>query len=162
VAGGDIHALARSVEGMSKAERRGVEERLAQLVPELPGRHLSADDIGAIRSAGVEIGFHTRDHDRLTTLTDQQLREALWTGRSEMGRCAGTPHMALAYPHGAADMRVADAARAAGYEIGYTGRPEAVDQATDPLLLGRIDASSLTVEDLSRHLARALLRCWRR
>lgn len=53
----------------------------------------------------------------------------------------------IAYPHGEADVRVAGAARGAGYELGLTGSPTRADPTTDPLLIGRVEAQALTLRD---------------
>lgn len=69
--------------------------------------------------AGWEIGSHTLTHARLTTLGEEQLRQELLDSRrlvaERLGRCE-----LLAYPFGAWDERVAEAAAAAGYAFAFT------------------------------------------
>ena len=62
----------------------------------------------------------------------------------------------IAYPHGKADGRGAEAARAAGYELGLTGLLPRVDPTTDPLLIGRVEAQTLTLRDFAAALAAIL------
>jgi hypothetical protein len=65
-------------------------------------------------------------------------------GREELSDAAGAPLRAIAYPHGRGDARVANAARRAGFEVGFTGmRRLAATPASDPLLLSRCDTVAL-------------------
>ena len=115
-------------------------------------------DVERIAAAGHEIGFHTRAHRVLTELGDDELADELTDGRDELAAAAGAPLELLAYPFGAADERVAAAARAAGYRAAFTVAPQAVTPATDPLLQPRIDAPFDPPSRLRWHLSRALAR----
>ena len=114
--------------------------------------------MAALADAGLEVGFHTLRHERLPALGDAALEAALSDGREALGRAAGTEIATISYPHGKADARVAAAARAAGYEAGFTGVPAAVTPASDPLLLPRVDVLNTTLEDFARQLVGALER----
>jgi peptidoglycan/xylan/chitin deacetylase (PgdA/CDA1 family) len=74
---------------------------------------------GALAEAGWEIGSHGLTHARLTALGDEALREELLDSRraiaGRLGRCD-----LLAYPFGAWDRRVAEAAAAAGYAFAFS------------------------------------------
>ena len=48
----------------------------------------------------------------------------------------------ISYPYGACDARVHQAARKAGYEMGFTVEPNRVDVATDRLTIGRFEVSA--------------------
>lgn len=69
--------------------------------------------------AGWEIGSHTLTHARLTTLSDEDLRQELLDSRrliaDRLGRCD-----TLAYPFGVWDPRVAGAAADAGYTFAFS------------------------------------------
>jgi peptidoglycan/xylan/chitin deacetylase (PgdA/CDA1 family) len=106
---------------------------------------------------GVEIGFHTRHHDVLPPLGDAELAEAMRAGRSELEDVVGRLRT-LSYPHGLADARVAAAARAAGFEAGFTGLPAAVTSGSDPLLLGRVSPSYTSLGELAFDVAWTLCR----
>jgi peptidoglycan/xylan/chitin deacetylase (PgdA/CDA1 family) len=93
----------------------------------------------ALADAGFEIGFHTLRHDYLPPLDDGRLERALSDGRARVATTAGAQPAVIAYPHGGADARVADAARAAGYRFGFTGAPRGLDPSTDRLLIGRLE-----------------------
>jgi peptidoglycan/xylan/chitin deacetylase (PgdA/CDA1 family) len=90
----------------------------------------------ALAAAGFEIGFHTRNHDDLLGLRDEELPVALSAGRAELERIAG-PLSTISYPHGRADDRVAAAARAAGFRFGFVADGSPVMLGDDPHLLGR-------------------------
>ena len=75
-------------------------------------------DLRALAELGWEIGAHTSTHPRLTGLEDRSLIDELAASRSACELAIGRPCLSVAYPYGAADGRVADAARAAGYLAG--------------------------------------------
>ena len=62
----------------------------------------------------------------------------------------------IAYPHGKADARVAEAARAAGYEFAFTGLPVSVAPTTDALMIGRIEGVAVQLRDFARTIATTL------
>ncbi len=70
----------------------------------------------------------------------------------------GTPIDQIAYPHGAADARVAAAARAAGYKLGLTNQAARISRGCDPMLLGRFAPGRATLGEFALNLARTLLR----
>ena len=72
---------------------------------------------------------------------------------SEKAKAAGAPVDVIGYPGGRCDGRVADAARAAGFRIGYSTERAPVTPASDPLLLGRIGPSLHTVGALALEAA---------
>jgi peptidoglycan/xylan/chitin deacetylase (PgdA/CDA1 family) len=86
----------------------------------------------------MRIGFHTRRHDRLTSIDDGAVDAAFADGRAELEALAGERLVLVAYPHGRGDERVAASARRAGFAQGFTGVARAVLPADDPLLLGRV------------------------
>jgi peptidoglycan/xylan/chitin deacetylase (PgdA/CDA1 family) len=125
-------------------------------------REMRALDRKHGHGAGCEIGFHTRRHDVLPELDDARLAAAMHVGPDALVAAAGAPLRAIAYPHGAADARVAAAARAAAFGLGVTTEPDAVVAGSDPLLLGRIYPSSASVGGLAMSLAQTLWRARRR
>lgn len=153
----DIHAVAAVIEALPTPARRAVAEDLrARLGPDPDDAGLRAADVAALAAAGVEIGFHTRDHDRLPDLDDAALAAALVEGRDAVAEAAGRPVDVLAYPHGRADARVAAAARRAGYRAAFTTDGGAVAPSSDPLLLPRVDPSWTAPADFPGWLHRQL------
>ncbi|MFL5779723.1 MAG: polysaccharide deacetylase family protein [Thermoleophilaceae bacterium] len=129
------------------------EALLAEAGPDPADSGLRADGVRRLAEAGHGIGFHTRRHHRLTQLHGADLERELTDGRAELESLTGTPIDAIAYPHGRADARVAAAARAAGYRIGFTTHAEAVTERSDPLLLGRVEAPYDSVAKLAARVA---------
>jgi peptidoglycan/xylan/chitin deacetylase (PgdA/CDA1 family) len=154
---GGIGELGREVEQLEPAERRALEQRLAESTADLRrDRGLGRAEL-ALLAGQHEIGFHTRGHYRLSRLGDDQLATELADGRDVLAEAIGRPVDAIAYPHGDADDRVRDAARAAGYSLGFAGRNRALTADADPLLLPRLDPSHASLGVFALTLARASL-----
>jgi peptidoglycan/xylan/chitin deacetylase (PgdA/CDA1 family) len=155
----DIHELAASMQTMERSGRETIERRLANaLGPQNENPGLSAADVRTLAGAGHEIAFHTRRHEYLPTLRDDELERAMHEGRDELAEVAEKQPLSIAYPHGGTDARVAGAARAAGYRVGYTTTPNSLGRATDPLLAGRIEASFASRGDFAMDLIVSLIR----
>lgn len=155
----DIHELGRQIQALSPRERDDAENRLEAMVgPDPAASGLRAEAVRRLASSGLEIGFHTKRHYYLPALDDEQLFQAMRSGRSELEQLLGRQLRTISYPHGGGDARVADAARQAGFEAGFTGVPAAVAAESDPLLLGRVWPSHRSVGELAFRVAWALLR----
>ena len=142
-----LAGLAADVERSPAAVRAAVAQALSQLVGEDPSADgLKRSQVGQLARAGFEIGFHTRDHRPLPELADDELARALRDGRAALEAAAGRRLTSIAYPHGRADARVADAARAAGYTDGFGGPGRSITARSDRLLLARAE---LLLEDPS-------------
>jgi peptidoglycan/xylan/chitin deacetylase (PgdA/CDA1 family) len=154
-----LHGLALAMVDMTPEARDRAAERL--LVPAGPDPETSGIRRVAVRAlsdAGMTVGFHTYRHDALTGLTHAQLADAMKLGRAELADAAGAPVDVIGYPGGRADQRVADAARAAGFRVGYCTRRAPVTPASNPLLLGRIGPSLRSVGALALELAFTLVK----
>jgi peptidoglycan/xylan/chitin deacetylase (PgdA/CDA1 family) len=156
--GTDIHTVALRIQGMPRGERHRVSARLRELLggsePELG---LQAEDVRALAAAKLEIGFHTRHHDYLPALSDEALEVAVSDGRHRLESVAGATIRTIAYPHGGADGRVADAARRAGFRFGFVGEPSAIAPGDDPLLLARIEPPRAGAGRFGMRIARHLV-----
>lgn len=134
-----IHEIAARIEEMSPDERDAITSQLgATLGPDPADAGMRSADLKNLVSCGMTIGFHTLRHDRLPSLTDDALSQAMTMGRRRLEEVAGCKLECIAYPHGRADTRVAAAARAAGFAFGFTGDEGLVRPSSDPLLLPRI------------------------
>jgi peptidoglycan/xylan/chitin deacetylase (PgdA/CDA1 family) len=157
---GGAHRLAVAIRTLDREERDALCEALVERVGGQPEPGLRAEAVRELAAAGFEVGFHTRDHDLLGVLDDGALRRALCDGRKRLEAVAGAPLRTIAYPFGIADARVAEAARTAGFEAGFTLEPQPVDAAGDALLMGRYEPSfesaGHTATELARGLARAI------
>jgi peptidoglycan/xylan/chitin deacetylase (PgdA/CDA1 family) len=133
----DIFELARRIEAIDAEQREAVSAGLRELTGHT-GSPLTAGQLRALASRGSEIGFHTLRHDPLPSLRDERLATAMVEGRDELAAVIGREVTLIAYPHGQADGRVADAARAAGYEAGFAVTTGAARPETNPFLVPRI------------------------
>ena len=155
-------ALALRIEEETPSRRQEIGDELGRLVGEDPPESgMRAADVRALADAGFEIGFHTLRHDRLPPLSDASLGDALSDGRDALEAAAGGRLTLIAYPHGRADERVAGAARAAGFEFGFTGAGEAVTARSDALLLSRIEPSFTDLASFAGQLVDTLRRAQR-
>jgi len=152
-----IRGLASQIEAMSPGDREETSRRLLRRIGADPAdAGLRKRDVGALVAAGFEIGFHTRGHHPLPRLSNEDLERALSEGRRELEDITRTELSLIAYPHGKANPRVARAARAVGYRMGFTTIPEPVGADTDPLLIGRLHPFYHSVGHFELELARAL------
>ena len=140
------------------AQRDALADELLGLVgPDPPEAGMRTAELRALVDAGMEIGFHTHRHDYLPTLGDEALAQALTEGRSELAALVDGELNTLAYPYGGTDRRVADAARAAGFESAFTTDLTTIDPDTDPMLIGRVEASFDSAGHFAMQLARVLV-----
>jgi peptidoglycan/xylan/chitin deacetylase (PgdA/CDA1 family) len=147
--------LARHVERLDPSRRAAFEAELEDAADEPV---LEREGLRALVDGGMTIGFHTRDHSFLPSLDDVALAAALNDGRQALEHVVGRRIAALAYPHGAADERVASATKLAGFAVAYTGRAVAVRVSDDPFLLGRFEPSRRSSAHFALQLAATLAR----
>lgn len=84
---------------------------------------LTWDEVRAMRSAGMDIQSHTRDHYVLPTMTTEHLRAELGESREILEGILGEPVRALSYPvgHGvAAAPEQREVVKSVGYELAFT------------------------------------------
>ncbi|MFL5868112.1 MAG: polysaccharide deacetylase family protein [Thermoleophilaceae bacterium] len=155
--GGDVFALAGQIQGLPAKRRREVAVELRDRAGRAdPDHGLPAEAVRELAAAGMEIGFHTREHDPLPTLDDDELERAMLHGRDELEEEAGRPLQLIAYPHGDVDERTPRMARDAGFRYGFTTRIRPVTADSDPMLLGRVEASFRSLGEFAVRLVRAL------
>lgn len=154
-----IHEIADAIEWLPPESRREVAARLHRLAAGLPKpRLLSAEQLRELSERGAEIGFHTRLHDALPTVSDEHLTETMDDGVEAIATVVGYRPTTIAYPHGKYDDRTASAALRAGFERGFTVDPVPARAGSDPLLVGRLEAPRSGPVRLGRQLLRALIR----
>ena len=135
-----VHEIAEHIQRLPPERRSAVAEEPRSHAGK-PRRALSARAIDRLSAVGLEI---------------DALGAAMTDGRDLFEAAVGRALTMIAYPHGKADGRGAEAARAAGYELGLTGLLPRVDPTTDPLLIGRVEAQTLTLRDFAAALAASL------
>lgn len=115
-------------------------------------------DAAALVAAGMEIGFHTIDHDLLPGVPDPALEEAVTAGRDRLAAALGVSMDRFAYPHGGADDRTSVAVARAGYRSGWTTTKRTVRPSDQPMLRGRWDVGHQSLDRMGRLLLRGLAR----
>jgi peptidoglycan/xylan/chitin deacetylase (PgdA/CDA1 family) len=112
---------------------------------------MRTEEIRELAHAGWEIGAHTVNHVRLTSLAVEALERELCECRHFLQDCTGKPVNILAYPYGAHNARVLSQARAV-FDAACTTELDFASSASDPLALPRIDAYYLRTPAFFRSL----------
>jgi peptidoglycan/xylan/chitin deacetylase (PgdA/CDA1 family) len=97
---------------------------------------MSWGELGGLAERGWEIGSHTCSHPHLTELDEAALDDELRRSKTICEDHLRRACESIAYPYGDHDLRVADAARRAGYRTAGT-LPSRMD-ARDPLRWPRV------------------------
>lgn len=87
---------------------------------------------------GVTIGAHSRSHCNLTQCSNESLRAELEDSKHYLEDLIGMSVTCLAYPYGATNMRVRNAAQCTGYKIGTCSRFDINRTDRDALMLNRL------------------------
>ncbi|WP_200226038.1 polysaccharide deacetylase family protein [Rubrivivax gelatinosus] len=114
---------------------------------------LDAAQIAEMAAQGIEFHSHTRSHADLMALDDAALAAQLRGSRDELEQLLGRRVDAVAYPYGRTDARVQEAARAAGYRLGFSVEPGFNRPGGDALRLRRLD---ITGHDVGARFGRKL------
>jgi peptidoglycan/xylan/chitin deacetylase (PgdA/CDA1 family) len=77
---------------------------------------MSADQVGKLADAGMEVGSHGATHARLAGVSADQLEAEVSGSRASIGELMGAPTRGFAYPYGSMDAAARRAVRDAGYE----------------------------------------------
>ncbi len=80
---------------------------------------LSSDQLREMAAAGMTIGAHSWDHQRVDQLTGDQWTEQLDQPRQTLTEILGQPVDLLAYPHGMWDQEALPHVAAAGYRAAF-------------------------------------------
>ncbi|MGZ4389903.1 MAG: polysaccharide deacetylase family protein, partial [Gaiellaceae bacterium] len=105
---------------------------------------LTWPELRRLQRAGFAIGSHTVTHADLPALPPAQALGQLERSRAALLAHLRRPADWLAYPCGRVDAAVVGLARRAGYLLGVTERPGAVQSAADPLELHRFEVLDTT------------------
>lgn len=121
-------------------ELRGLRAALAAAPPEPDDDRdlLTWDEVRALANAGVDVGSHGQWHVSLSDLDGLALASNLDQSLAALRTQLGLTKVALAYPYGAWNGRVAGAARLAGYACALTTDPGLNQAKRDPFSLRRM------------------------
>lgn len=101
---------------------------------------MDGDDLRKAVDDGFELFSHTVSHPRLDACGKNALDAELADSKACLEERFNVCIKAICYPYGAFDQRILGAAREAGYSMGFTVEPEVIDENSDPLSLGRVQA----------------------
>lgn len=105
--------------------------------PEVDEIVMNEQQVAELDRVGFEIFSHTVSHPVLTNINDGMLEAELVNSKKTLERIIGHHVRGISYPHGAYNARVCEAARKAGYKLGFTIEPGLIDSFTDDLRIGR-------------------------
>ena len=157
----EVHATLFVCSGLADSGARLAVPELAEQVARVPEEleTLPWDELRKLSERSVEIGSHTVTHPHLPTLPDDELEWELVESKRRIEEEIGRPCRFLAYPYGDQDLRVREAARAAGYE-GAFALPTGTEWG-DRFQIGRIGVyrsdSRLWVAAKTSHFFRSRL-----
>lgn len=115
-------------------------------------RYLIWSEVLQLARAGMEIGSHTVDHERLSNLPRERVREELVQSKRALEEHLGAPVDFFAYPFNAVRDSVREAVIAAGYRAAVAGEVHGSD---DPFKLYRLSVRrGMTLADLRASLSR--------
>lgn len=93
------------------------------LVAGVVGKLLTADDVRALATSGMDVASHSMLHRDLRTLGDDELAEDVTASKAALERLLDRPCRTFAYPYGLVDDRVAKAVSDAGYDLAFAWSP---------------------------------------
>jgi GT2 family glycosyltransferase/peptidoglycan/xylan/chitin deacetylase (PgdA/CDA1 family) len=98
---------------------------------------LDSKAIAELDHLGYEILSHTVSHCNLTQVNHADLKMELCESKHALEQILGHKVDGIAYPHGACNATVCQAAAEAGYQFGFSIEPRTVCQSANPLRIGR-------------------------
>lgn len=115
-------------------------------VPECEDRRmLTWDEVRVMRQHDVTFGSHTQQHSTLTAEQASALTDQLVESRRAIEGELGEKIRWLAYPNGAYNPIVMDAARRAGYSHGFTTERGGVRRSTGAMTIPRINIDGASI-----------------
>lgn len=117
-------------------------------------RLLNASELREMQTNGMEIGSHTVNHVRLTSLKDADLIQELLNSKATLEDILESEVRSFAYPYGVWDARCAQAVKQAGYAAACTTETGWALRDNNPYRLRRL---SVFNTDTESSLARKLL-----
>jgi len=153
------YEITTTVQRMSFSARRAwAETLLGRAGEDPPDAGLRAPQVRELHDSGFTIGFHGANHEPLSLLAPDELQAELSGGRERLEAAIGERLRLISYPHGQVNEMVAAAARAHGFEKGFTVDELAVTPESDAMRLGRLDAQIDGPALFARRLVQVLRR----
>lgn len=147
----DVPSLRRLIFALEELPDEQLRRVLAPIEDKLsPGGHrhfLRKVELSDLARNGIALGGHGSSHAPLSRLPDPA--EDLRRAHRELTEATGTAPRSMSFPHGRYTAEIAEAARAIGYSLLFTGDPVLNLIGPDGLspTLGRIELSTEAVSD---------------
>lgn len=110
-------------------------------IPEKSALMMSSNEVGALRSAGMELGAHTRSHPILSGLSEREAESEIAQGKAELEAILGEKVTSFAYPNGNTKRdlgrRDAEIVKRCGFVAAATTDLGVANAHTDPFLIPR-------------------------
>ena len=152
-----LRKLIARIEDLPRDERARLLAPFAAAMDDGLRHMVDAPELDRLRAGGVALGLHGKTHVPMTRAEDLEAelggaRASLAASlRDESGADGGNLAQTMSFPHGAFDMKIADRAHQAGYELLFTSVPVLnPTRAGTGWLLGRTGFETDTVVDRHR------------
>jgi peptidoglycan/xylan/chitin deacetylase (PgdA/CDA1 family) len=158
----DIIARVRNIKSTHEAQPAALIDGLVALLgssaPPRPAgeRFMTWHHVHEMSQDGVTFGGHGETHRILTTLSPADLEREMQESQAAVTREVGRRTASLSYPNGNWNRSVADAARAAGFEIGFSMDRGPVSPRDDRYAIKRINVHEAIGRSTPLFLARLL------
>jgi len=106
---------------------------------------MSADEVGKLAAAGIEIGSHSATHIRLAGASAEQLAAEVGGSRTDLAALVGAEVRGFCYPCGSMDAAARSAVRDAGYDYACAVEAPIADvglMALPRIYIGQQDGAS--------------------
>jgi peptidoglycan/xylan/chitin deacetylase (PgdA/CDA1 family) len=145
----DVAALIRHLKQVPDQERIDAIAELesAAPAPPRPTRQLARDDLGRLRSGGIEIGNHTWSHPCLNRCDPDRIDDEIRSAHLSLGEALGEPPRWFAYPNGDWDPTAEGILSRLGYRLGFLFDHRKVRQLSHTLRVSRLRVNSDTHPD---------------
>jgi peptidoglycan/xylan/chitin deacetylase (PgdA/CDA1 family) len=120
--------------------------------------HMNSDDLKNLIQAGYEIGSHSLTHQRLTKLSNEQLKKEFAESRQIITDIIGVSPDAFSYPYGGVDKRCSSLC-GKYYKLGFSSSRQGYsDWTVDPMNIQRIYVSP---DDQPKDLDQKIIHYWK-
>jgi len=135
-------------------------QRLQQLTGH-PGtssvdRFMTWDQVREMSHDSVTFGAHGETHRMLTTLTESEVDREMVVSRQTLETMLETPIDAVSYPNGNCNAAIAEAAKRAGFAVGFSMNRGPVESADERFLVRRVNIFEDVTNSEPMFLARVL------
>ena len=89
-------------------------------------------------SYGINFGSHTKSHEILTSLNNEQARDEILNSKIDIESRLDKEIYEFCYPNGDADGRIASIVKNSSYNFAFTTVPGSITYNDDPFMLKRI------------------------